>query len=60
MLKKCYMVMQDVNHQLFCESVDDEVRLGMSRDNEKDVPDILKQLDLLPYADRHPVSLSGG
>ena len=60
MLKKCYMVMQDVNHQLFCESVDDEVRLGMSRDHEKDAPDILKQLDLLPYASRHPVSLSGG
>lgn len=60
MLKKCYMVMQDVNHQLFCESVNDEVRLGMSKDNEKDVPDILKQLDLLPYVDRHPVSLSGG
>lgn len=60
MLKKCYMVMQDVNHQLFCESVNDEVRLGMSRDNEKDAPNIMKQLDLLPYADRHPVSLSGG
>jgi len=60
MLKKCYMVMQDVNHQLFCESVDDEVRLGMSRDSEKDATDILKQLDLLPFADRHPVSLSGG
>lgn len=60
MLKKCYMVMQDVNHQLFCESVDDEVRLGMSKDNEKDTPDILNQLDLLQYASRHPVSLSGG
>lgn len=60
MLKKCFMVMQDVNHQLFCESVDDEVRLGMSKENEKDAPEILKQLDLLQYADRHPVSLSGG
>lgn len=60
MLKKCYMVMQDVNHQLFCESVGDEVCLGMNEDNEKDMSDILVQLDLLKYADRHPVSLSGG
>ena len=29
-LKLCYMVMQDVNHQLFCESVEDEVLLGAS------------------------------
>lgn len=28
MLRKCYLVMQDVNHQLFCESVEDEVLLG--------------------------------
>ncbi len=60
MLKKCYLVMQDVNHQLFCESVDDEVRLGMGKDNEEDVLNILTQLDLSQYADRHPVSLSGG
>ncbi|MPM19281.1 Vitamin B12 import ATP-binding protein BtuD [bioreactor metagenome] len=60
MLKKCYLVMQDVNHQLFCESVDDEVRLGMGEENEEDVLNILSQLDLSQYADRHPVSLSGG
>ena len=30
MLRKCYLVMQDVNHQLFCESVEDEVLLGAS------------------------------
>ena len=28
MLKMCYMVMQDVNHQLFCENVEDEIKLG--------------------------------
>ena len=52
--------MQDVNHQLFCESVRDEVRLGMDKENEKDVSSVLTQLDLSQYADRHPVSLSGG
>lgn len=60
MLKKCYLVMQDVNHQMFCESVDDEVRLGMGKENEEDVLNVLNQLDLSQYADRHPVSLSGG
>ena len=30
-LKFCYMVMQDVNHQLFTESVLDEVLLSMPR-----------------------------
>ena len=35
MLKKCYLVMQDVNHQLFCESVDDEVRLGVGEENQE-------------------------
>ena len=28
LLKQCYMVMQDVNHQLFCESVKEEVQLA--------------------------------
>ncbi len=46
LLKESYMVMQDVNHQLFCESVDEEVRLGMKKENEADALRILKQLDL--------------
>ncbi len=60
MLKKSYMVMQDVNHQLFCESVDDEVRLGMDDENAENVASILKGLDLDGFAERHPMSLSGG
>lgn len=60
MLKKCYMVMQDVNHQLFCESVHDEVCLGMNEDNEQDISAILRQFDLTEFTERHPVSLSGG
>jgi len=60
LLKKCYLVMQDVNHQLFCESVEDEVCLGMNNDNKKEVQGILEQLDLLQYGSRHPMSLSGG
>ncbi|WP_455615935.1 ABC transporter ATP-binding protein [Eisenbergiella sp.] len=60
LLKKSYMVMQDVNHQLFCETVADEVRLGMMRNNTAAVDRVLETLDLTQLADRHPMSLSGG
>ena len=59
-LKKCYMVMQDVNHQLFTESVLDEVLISMVKEDEKVAEKILKSLDLIKYKDRHPMSLSGG
>ena len=52
--------MQDVNHQLFTESVLDEVLISMKEENEEKALDILKSLDLLEYRERHPVSLSGG
>lgn len=60
MLKECYMVMQDVNHQLFCENVADEVALGMAQENKEQVEAVLQELDLTEFADRHPISLSGG
>jgi energy-coupling factor transport system ATP-binding protein len=60
MLKECYMVMQDVNHQLFCETVEDEIRLGMNEAEEAKVPQVLKELDLSDLTERHPMSLSGG
>ena len=55
-----YMVMQDVNHQLFAESVLDEVMLGMTDENKEQAAAVLEQLDLAELADRHPMSLSGG
>ena len=60
LLKNCYMVMQDVNHQLFCETVADEVQLGMRSENSSDVERVLKMLDLSHLRERHPMSLSGG
>ncbi len=60
LLKKCYMVMQDVNHQLFCETVVEEVQLGMNEENAGKVQKILEELDLDGFAQRHPMSLSGG
>ena len=59
-LKHCYMVMQDTSHQLFTESVTDEVLLSTDNKDETVVDKILKQFDLLEYKDRHPLSLSGG
>lgn len=59
-LNTCYMVMQEVNHQLFTESVDDEIQISMAEENPSAVEQILKQLDLDAYKERHPMSLSGG
>lgn len=59
-----YMVMQDVNHQLFTEDVLDEMLLSMAGDdNEKEIAranEILSSLDLLDKVKLHPMSLSGG
>ena len=60
LLKQCYMVMQDVNHQLFCESVEEEVQLGMANENCRNVSDVLENLDLERLTERHPMCLSGG
>ena len=66
LLHNCYMIMQYVNHQLFTESVRDEVMLSMTDKSLTDeqkvqkADEILKQLDLAEYADTHPMALSGG
>ncbi|PYG89396.1 energy-coupling factor transport system ATP-binding protein [Ruminiclostridium sufflavum DSM 19573] len=60
MLKKSYLVMQDVNHQLFCESVEEELRLGMDGADEKELVRVMDSLELTALKERHPMSLSGG
>ena len=63
-LRLCYLVMQDVNHQLFTESVIDEVLLGINNlpaeEKTSMAEEILTVLDLIDYRDAHPMSLSGG
>lgn len=54
------MVLQDVNHQLFTESVRDEVMLNTSPEQQKHAAEVLSQMDLLPLVNRHPLALSGG
>ena len=55
-----YLIMQDVNHQLFTESVLDEVLLGMHPKDESAALEILDSLNLKSYAEKHPMALSGG
>ena len=60
-MQRCsYMVMQDVNHQLFAETVLEEVMLGTDNSGEQTALDILQKLNITEYKDRHPISLSGG
>lgn len=60
MMRLSYMVMQDVNHQLFAETVLEEVLLGADESEQKTALDILGKLHIAEYKDRHPMSLSGG
>ncbi len=57
-LAQSFLVMQDVNYQLFSDSVREEVLLGAKYPEECDA--VLEALGLRELADRHPMSLSGG
>ncbi len=58
--RACSLVMQDVNHQLFSDSVWDECELSMPDCRAGEIEKILKAFDLLEFKDRHPMALSGG
>lgn len=62
--KICYMVMQDVNHQLFTESVMDEILLSLDNSDEEkaahEAENIMDSLHISEFRDAHPMSLSGG
>jgi energy-coupling factor transporter ATP-binding protein EcfA2 len=52
--------MQDVNRQLFTESVEEEIILSMDEGKNDLLEEILKEFDLYEYRKQHPMSLSGG
>ncbi|MBQ8488299.1 MAG: ABC transporter ATP-binding protein [Pseudobutyrivibrio sp.] len=58
--KKAFMVMQDVNYQLFADSVINECILGTEKSSSIWVEKILDEMGLLEYKERHPNTLSGG
>lgn len=58
-----FLVMQDVNYQLFSDSVREELMLGLDETDPGIITQcnqVMKDLDLTGFADRHPMSLSGG
>ena len=59
-LKNSSLVMQDVNHQLFTESVKEELKLGVKDLDPAKSNEVLSGLGLIELKDRHPMSLSGG
>lgn len=56
----CYMIMQDVNHQLFSESVWNECELSNGKQSESEVEKVLTDFNLLEWRENHPMALSGG
>lgn len=59
-LKRSYMVMQDVNFQLFADSVCSECSFGIRNPDPELVRAVMDKLGLLPFKDHHPNTLSGG
>lgn len=58
--KLSYLVMQDVNYELFADSVANECRLGLPGVSDELVDVTLTELGLYAYRNRHPATLSGG
>lgn len=59
-MKRSYMVMQDVNYQLFAESVEAECIFGIKKPDPALAEKTLSELELSPFLERHPNTLSGG
>ena len=57
--RKGFLIMQDVNLQLFADSVLAEAELGNDA-NEMEAMAALERMDLAQYAQAHPLALSGG
>ena len=59
-LRMSAIVMQDVQRQLFTDSVQAELRLGVPSQARAQVRNQLEEFGLDQFSDRHPLSLSGG
>ncbi|TYK32028.1 ATP-binding cassette domain-containing protein, partial [Bacteroides pyogenes] len=58
-MKNSAFVMQDVNHQLFTDSVEEELKLGVKDLSQDKIDSVLIGLGLDDLRERHPMSLSG-
>ena len=59
-MKRSYMVMQDVNYELFAETVEAECSLGMKHPDQDLIDRTLEDLDIAELRKKHPNTLSGG
>lgn len=59
-VRNSFLVMQDVNHQLFTDSVEEEIRLGARNLDEEKLDELLEQFELAEFRKSHPMNLSGG
>ena len=58
--RSAFCVMQDVNHQLFSDSVWGECQMSAPEASDDQISEVLDSLHLLSFRERHPMSLSGG
>lgn len=59
-VRNSYIVMQDVNRQLFCDSVSQEITLGLTNRQPEQEQELLARMGLSLLKEKHPASLSGG
>jgi energy-coupling factor transport system ATP-binding protein len=59
-MKRSYLVMQDVNYELFAESVEKECVFGIREPDITLADATLEELELEPFRQWHPNTLSGG
>lgn len=59
-MKRSYLVMQDVNYELFAESVEKECVFGLKEPDMGLAAKTLRELDLDVFRNNHPNTLSGG
>ncbi|MDW4417788.1 ATP-binding cassette domain-containing protein [Staphylococcus saprophyticus] len=59
-LNNVYLVFQDVNNQLFAESVGEELRLSHADLDDETIQKQLQYYGISQHIERHPLSLSGG
>lgn len=59
-LKQSFMILQEVNHQLFTNSVRNEIILGCKEFSEENLNNIMQDMNIEEFQDNHPATLSGG
>lgn len=60
LVEDSFLVMQDVNCQMFADSVRNEVAVGMEQLQEEEIERLLSKIGLWELRAHHPATLSGG